>query len=232
MINIQFPRIGLILLTITICVSSAFSWDEVGHKLTTYIAWQQMQPDVREKVFKILLKAPEDSDLSVPYDFFNSRSERIKRLELFMYASIWADVIRDRKFPVRNKTYSRFNWHFSDIFWSQKDGKAASLQNFDGSGGVAIPKLYDFEKTMRDPISTDAEKAVAIAWFLHVGGDIHNPLHNASRVTKNEPKGDQGGNLVTIRKGNSQGLRRLNLHGYWDSIIGNYIQRKKRSMGH
>ena len=24
-----------------------FAWDEVGHKITAYIAWKQMTPDVR-----------------------------------------------------------------------------------------------------------------------------------------------------------------------------------------
>ena len=191
-------KICIAALTTVFCFGYAVAWDEVGHKLTAHIAWQHMSPEVREQAFKILLKAPEDSDLSVPYDFYNSRSEAVKKLELFMYASIWADVIKDRKFEVRNKTYSRFNWHFSDIFWKQEDGKAVVLKDFNGDGGLAISKLYDFEIALRNPEATAAEKAIALAWFLHVGGDVHNPLHNASRVTEVEPKGDQGGNLVKL----------------------------------
>ncbi len=204
----------------------ASAWDEVGHKLTAYIAWQQMKPETREKAFSLLIKAPENSDLSVPYDFYNSRSEAVKKLELFIYASIWPDVIKDAKFPVRNKIYSQYNWHFSDIFWKQVNSEAVVLKDFQGDGGLAIPKLYDFEKTLRDSTTPDSEKAIALAWFLHVGGDIHNPLHNASRVTETEPKGDQGGNLVTLREGNKNGVGRINLHGYWDRIIGDYIPRK------
>ena len=117
-------RVILILLAVCFCSTYAAAWDEVGHKLTAYIAWQHMRPEVRETVFRLLLNAPENSDLSVPYDFYNSRSERIKQLELFMYASIWPDVIKNQKFEIRNKTYNRFNWHFSDIFWKQENGRA------------------------------------------------------------------------------------------------------------
>ncbi len=34
------------------------AWDDVGHKITAYIAWQRMTPDVREKVIKIFARHP------------------------------------------------------------------------------------------------------------------------------------------------------------------------------
>ncbi|NNE65386.1 MAG: hypothetical protein HKN33_02375 [Pyrinomonadaceae bacterium] len=202
-----------------------FAWDQVGHKITAIIAWEQMRPDVRDKVFKILLDAPEDSHLSVPYDAFTSRSDEIKRLELFMFASIWPDFVRNRSFENRHKLYNQGNWHYAAIFWEQKSDGARILEEFRGSGGIAVPKLTDFEKTMRDPSYKDEEKALAIAWYLHVAGDLHNPLHNASRVTEKEPEGDQGGNLFVLvpRTETSFGV---NLHSYWDSIIGRVKPRK------
>ena len=223
-------KFGFKFLVLSICLlitaNTAFAWDAVGHKLTTYIAWERMTPEVREKVIKILLDAPEDSDLSVGYDAFNSRSSAIKKRELFMYASIWSDVIRNRKFDVRYKNYHQGNWHYADIFWKQVNGKAVVLVDFPEDSGKAITKLYDFEKILRDSSYKNEEKAIALAWFLHVGGDIHNPVHNASRVTKNSPKGDQGGNRFILRK-RSDNQRRLNLHSYWDQIIGKVKPRKK-----
>ncbi len=216
-------------LILSICVmftaNSAFGWDAVGHKLTAYVAWERMTPDVREKVIKILLDAPEDSDLNVHYDAYNSRSEAIKRLELFMYAAIWSDVIRNRSFDVRYKNYHQGDWHYADIFWKQENGKATILIDFPEESGKAVPKLADFEKILKDSTFKTEEKAIALAWFLHVGGDIHNPVHNASRVTELDPKGDQGGNRFVLQ--NSDDVqRRINLHGYWDSIIGNVKTRK------
>ncbi|MEZ5347189.1 MAG: S1/P1 nuclease [Pyrinomonadaceae bacterium] len=205
---------------------SAFGWDEVGHKLSAYIAWDHMTPAARKAVSEILLSAPEDSHLSVMFDSFNSRSREIKERELFMFASIWGDVIRNRQFEVRHKKYNQPSWHYSDIFWKQGNGKAVELPDFKGAGGQAVPQLYEVEKTLRNPDASKAEKAIALAWFLHIGGDLHNPLHNASRVTDTEPEGDQGGNLVVLREQSPEGGFRVNLHSFWDSIISNYVPRK------
>jgi hypothetical protein len=71
---------------------------------------------------------------------------------------------------------------------------------------------------MRDPNAKDADKAVAIAWFLHLSGDIHQPLHNSARVTDKEPKGDQGGNLFLLTPESTPRDKQLNLHTYWDGI--------------
>lgn len=221
----KFSKILTTSLIVLVFSVSAFGWDDVGHKLSAYIAWDQMTPEARKKVSDILLNAPEDSHLSVMYDLFNSRSREVKERELFMFASIWSDVIRNRQFEIRHNKYNQPTWHYSDIFWKQENGKAVVLSDFVGSGGMAIPQLYEAEKTLTDKDTTKAEKAVALAWFLHIGGDIHNPLHNASRVTDSEPEGDQGGNLVTLREQTPEGGYRVNLHSYWDSSISNYIPR-------
>ena len=206
-------------------VQKSFSWDAVGHQVSAYIAWQHMKPEVRERVFLTIMEAPEDSDLSKIYDRFNSRSDSTKRLEQFMFASFWSDVVRNRNFEVRHKKYNQGPWHYSDIFWKQENGKAVVLKDFKGSGGVAIPKLEDFDRIMSGSSYPDNEKALAIAWFLHVGGDIHNPVHNASRVTEMEPEGDQGGNRFVLVPRTETNFG-LNLHSYWDSIVRRVHPRK------
>jgi hypothetical protein len=197
-------------------VSTVAAWDDTGHKVTAYIAWQQMTLEVRAKAIKILLAAPEDSHLSVYYSA-GSRSVSAKELELFMIASTWSDIVRSRSFEVRYNKYNQGPWHYADIFWKQTNGKAEIVEN--RSEGLAIVKLYDFEKKLKDDSVSDSEKAINLAWFLHVGGDVHNPLHNASRITEVEPKGDQGGNLFLLSPAEAQGSDRVNLHSYWDSIL-------------
>ncbi|HXH69308.1 MAG TPA: S1/P1 nuclease [Pyrinomonadaceae bacterium] len=206
----------------SVFVSSVSAWDDTGHKVTAYIAWQQMTPEVRAKAVNLLLSAPEDSHLSVYYAA-GSRSASAKELELFMIASTWADIIRNRDFKVRFEKYNQGPWHYADIFWKQTNGKAEIMEN--RSEGQAIAKLYDFEKNLKDNSVSDAEKAINLAWFLHVGGDVHNPLHNASRITETEPKGDQGGNLFLLSPPDAK-ENRVNLHSYWDSILGRNILRE------
>jgi hypothetical protein len=214
----------VVLLMLLISALSVSAWDDAGHKISAYIAWQRMSPEVREKAVKILLSAPEDSDLSVFY-LQDSRSEATKKRELFMIAATWADIVRDRKFDVRYKTYHKGNWHYSDTFWSNNNGKFELLTGFE-EGGMATEKLYEFDKVMRDSTVADADKAIALAWILHLGGDIHQPLHTSARVTDLEPKGDQGGNLFSLTPEGTVREKSENLHWYWDSITGRNIPRK------
>ena len=98
----------LFLATLTACtVNSTFAWDEVGHKITAYIAWQQMTPAVRDAVIKMLTSAPEDSQLATFYMRHTdlARKRRGKR-EFFMLAATWPDIIRDRNFETRYKKYA------------------------------------------------------------------------------------------------------------------------------
>lgn len=220
----KITGIFIVLLSISAFAVESVAWDDTGHKVSAYIAWQQMTPEARESAFKILMKAPEDSHLSVFYNSYGSRSEAVKRLELFMIAASWSDIVRNRDFKVRFENYHKGDWHYSDIFWKQTEGKAEILKDFPEESGKAIPKLYEMEKTLKDESVPDAEKAIALAWFLHIGGDIHNPLHNASRVTELEPKGDQGGNLFFLTPRDAP--RRINLHSFWDSLISANMPRE------
>jgi hypothetical protein len=216
---------GFFICFITTFSQNIFAWDDVGHKLTTYIAWQRMSPQVREKVSKLLRSAPEDSDLSMLYPQ-DSRSETAKQLEHFMLAATWADIVRERSFPVRNKKYHQGNWHYYDDFWTMENGVVKILQKPEEDGGQAVPKLFEMEKTMRDSSASDADKSIALAWFLHLGGDIHQPLHCSARVTAEEPKGDQGGNLFLLTPKDTPRNQQQNLHSFWDSIVKRSIERK------
>ncbi|MEO6587977.1 MAG: S1/P1 nuclease [Pyrinomonadaceae bacterium] len=203
---------------------TAKAWDDAGHKTIAYIAWNQMSPEVRERAFKILMSAPEDSDLSVFY-LQDSRSADVKKRELFMIAATWADIIRDRKFKERYEKYHHSNWHYADTFWTVEKGQVKILPNPSGDdeGGKAVEKLIEFDKELKDAAVSDEEKAIALAWILHLGGDIHQPLHTSARVTELEPKGDQGGNLFLLTPKDEKPSE--NLHWFWDSILGRVFAR-------
>ena len=207
----------------TVLFSNTFTvsaWDDVGHKITGYIAWQRMSPAARENVIKILRKAPEDSHLSAFFMGFGPKSIEEKRLEYFMFVPTWADTVRDVAFPVRLDKYNESDWHYTSDFWRQTGGKA-EMDTAKTPDGKAIVKLAEFDKVMRDAVVSDADKAIAIAWFLHLGGDIHQPLHTSSRITDREPDGDRGGNSFLL---SPEGTKpEVRLHGYWDSIVGRNI---------
>jgi hypothetical protein len=217
----KFFGVALCLLVLSL---PAFGWNDVGHKISAFVAWQRMSPAARERVAAILAKAPEDSGLAALYPQ-DSRSAAAKQREFFMNAAYWADIVRDRNFPLRNK-YHRGNWHYSDIFWKLENGKVTILPNPNEDGGKAIEQLAESERTLRDANASDAEKAIALAWFLHLAGDIHQPAHTSARVTDLEPKGDQGANLVLLSPNDAPRESQMNLHWYWDSIISRAYERK------
>ena len=200
------------------------AWDDAGHKAIAYIAWEQMTPATREKVFDILMNAPEDSDLSVFY-LQDSRSEAVKRREFFMIAATWADIIRDKKFKNRFDKYHHSNWHYSDTFWTMNNGTIKLLPKPDGDGGLAMEKIAEFVQLLKNGTAPDTDQSIAIAWIEHLVGDIHQPLHNSARVTELEPKGDQGGNTFLLTPKDTPREKSENLHWFWDSILNRNIPR-------
>ena len=213
------------ILLIMAAVTPALSWHDEGHKLTGYIAWQRMTPQTRDAVVRILRAAPEDSQIATFYQVYGIESEDFRRMKFFTILPTWADMVRERSFPVRYRKYHHSNWHYDDTFWRMVNGKV-ELVNVGDEGGLALQQLAAADKTMRDPKASDADKAIAIVWFLHLAGDIHQPLHNSARVTDTEPKGDQGGNLFFLEPEKPQGQSRLNLHSFWDGIFARAVPLK------
>jgi hypothetical protein len=212
-------------LLLAICVP-VFAWHDEGHKLTGYIAWQRMTPQARENVIRILRAAPEDTQIAAFYSVYGIQPEDVRKMEFFEIIPTWADMVRERSFPVRNRKYHHSNWHYDDTFWREVNGRI-ELVNATEDGGQAVTQLSAADRIMRDPKESVADKAVAIAWFLHLTGDIHQPLHNSARVTDLEPKGDQGGNLFYLEPDRGRGVTRLNLHSFWDGIPARAVPLKK-----
>lgn len=221
----NFSRVVCFCLVSLVLAIPAFGWDETGHKITAFIAWQRMTPDTREKVIKILLSAPEDSQIGTFYLPYGSRSTEARKREYFMLMATWPDIVRDKLFNTRYTKYNHGNWHYADTFWQWKDGKAVFIETTEDSG-LAAQKLVEFAQLIRSP-ATDAEKAVAIAWLEHIIGDLHQPLHASAKVTDSNPKGDQGGNLFLLTPKGTPRDKQQNLHSFWDGIIGRYSPNAK-----
>src|SRR6185503_6641561 len=137
--------------------------------------------------------------------------------EFFMIAATWADIIRDRNFDNRYKKCHHSNWHYSDTFWTEKDGRVEILKAPE-EGGLALEKIIEFMK-LESSDARDSEKALGIAWLEHLIGDLHQPLHASARVTATEPKGDQGANLFLLTPVGTPRDKQENLHWFWDSIV-------------
>ncbi len=206
----------------------SYGWDETGHKITAYIAWQRMTPDVREKVIKILRSAPEDSQLATFYLSYGSRTREARAREFFMIAATWPDIIKDNDFQTRFNKYAKNNsdWHYVNNFWTFKDGKAVPVEDMQPVGRI-LKKLGDFNQLIRSNAS-DSEKAIAIAWLEHLIGDVHQPLHASARVNEYDPKGDRGGNAFLLTPKGTKRNEQDNLHSFWDGVVVRYMPNRDK----
>jgi hypothetical protein len=222
--------ISLALLT----ASPLSAWNDTGHKLVGAIAWDHMTPVARQRTIALLQAAPADACL---LDRFpdDSRPLPVREREFFMIATTWADIVRpDREHPRPCDRFHRASWHFINYFWSGTSGASGADRPVDRPGSTVptdnvverLTSLRPIAACLAPPCSSSGERAVALAWILHLVGDLQEPLHTSSRVTTapGEQNGDQGGNLFKL--GPPDPLRAPpSLHGYWDGIIDRALPR-------
>ncbi|HEU4558748.1 MAG TPA: S1/P1 nuclease [Longimicrobium sp.] len=187
----------------------AYAWDEFGHRVIARIAWQEMTPQARARAIQVLQGA--SADMRLAQGFSGPLSPQ-RQIELFLNGSTWPDDVRPpdsrgARFHVRDR-------HFVNLFWRQNSdfGPVVPLS--------VAPKgdlLNHLPRLLNDSLrsSNRARAARALAWVLHLVGDIHQPLHNSARVTPLDrlPDGDRGGNSFRLQGSLD------NLHSFWDNVV-------------
>jgi ketosteroid isomerase-like protein len=193
----------------------ARAWDDVGHRVVAAIAWENLSPEGRERAVKLLLAAPADADLAslLPQD---GRPPAERQRELFLKAATWPDIVRDQKPPhaERFAKYHHGPWHYIAWYWEPAAGAPRDRPDLPPDRENVVERLEIFDTSLADASRPAADRGVELAWVLHLIGDIHQPLHAASRVTATEPHGDHGGNDFKLKADGSQ-----TLHWFWDSIL-------------
>lgn len=210
--------------------SSTHAWDNYGHMAVAYIAYQKLTPQKKARVKELLLLNPKYDEWMgwVPAN----ASAADKDMMVFMLAATWADEIKGRDSgyaqdgsaggnrpeespnPAANMGYDdklmHKYWHFVDVPFSR-----------DGTGLPAIPtpnaeeRIALFREVLGSK-SADGVKSYDLVWLLHLVGDIHQPLHCTTRVSKAEPDGDNGGNKERLECAGCAPV----LHAFWDNLLG------------
>ena len=173
--------------TLLLLPVSANAWNAAGHKLIAQIAYDQLSQREKEKI-EPLLRALDDD-----YPKVN-----------FVYSAVWADWIKYHDEAQYN------HWHYIDLPFSQ-DGSPlpeVSDENIAWAINQTLATLENNDADLR-------EKGRALRFLIHFIGDIHQPLHCATRVTHRFPEGDNGGNMFRIVSKNGRSL-----HTLWDGGVG------------
>lgn len=127
----------------------------------------------------------------------------------FALTTGWADLIRNA-----DPAHHRDRWHY--INWPfQPEGEPGIVPKPPQSENI-LSALAHNERAFRSSAAPE-QRAVALAWLLHLIGDLHQPLHTAQLFTREYPEGDRGGNEICIRVAPER--ETLNLHMLWDGSI-------------
>jgi len=208
----------------------ALAWNDRGHMSVAYVAYMKLTPATRDRVNALLKLNPQYAGWSATVDKqVPTASPADRDMMIFMIAATWADAIkRDLSYtkdgsdggnrpdgspdPGKNTGYDDLlmhkYWHFIDTPFST-----------DGTPLPAIPTPNAQERialfrTVLASASPDALKSYDLTWLLHIVGDVHQPLHAATRVSSVDPQGDAGGNLVKLD------CAKCELHAFWDNLLG------------
>lgn len=126
-------------------------------------------------------------------------------------SAVWLDNIRAR-------THAYDAMHYIDIPFSTDHSSLPDLQRINAVWAVNKAKLV-----LLNPKIDARSKGTALRILIHVVGDIHQPLHAATRISLQYPEGDRGGNLVKLYRNPVA----RNLHSYWDKGAGQLIGKRR-----
>lgn len=169
---------------------TTYSWNAIGHMVVANIAYQHLQPNVREKIDNLV------SYLHKEYPDTGS----------FLQISYWLDEIRGQHID----TYT--HWHYIDMPFSTDGTRVNHAIDTDN----AVWAVNHIETVVKNDQANAYERARFLAFLVHIVGDLHQPLHTVSNLTTTHPNGDKGGNLYFVHYNNE----RINLHKIWDSGLG------------
>jgi hypothetical protein len=196
-----FTSGAFLALTAVIFPMPVSAWDAGGHELVATIAYTHLNPKAQKAVNDL---AREMQNPDQAYDAIT--------------LACWMDDLRkDPAMPYHGMFLS---WHYIDIGIEPGDPQPSFEPGDDNEvhGNVvqALKRAVVVLKGGTDPyIKT---KAIACAMVMHLVGDIHQPLHCATKyfISGHHLRQDSGGNKEDVLNGPA-GDARFNLHAFWDS---------------
>ena len=193
--------LGLALLCLSL---PAAAWDNRGHRATAELAYDRLQaadPAAVTAIVAIMAQHPDRArfDRNLAGLTGEARTRR-----MFGLMARWPDDIRDT-------AWDRPEWHYALKVahgWTWLDWYTAGDAEEQWAANLA---------TARAAGARAADRAVALCWMLHIGGDMHQPLHRGHRLDWEWLKSDRVGTIAFVRRG--PGQPPMELHELWDKAF-------------
>ena len=180
--------------------ATSFAWGEEGHRVVAYIAYGRLNARAKAMANKLL-------QIPLPPLEISQHSTD------FVAASTWADEIRN------DSAYKQTApWHYIDYPFGLTPETILPV-DLPEKGNI-VTALKRESAILRNPTAKQTARAVALRFIIHFVGDVHQPLHCATRVSPLSPHGDRGGNDYRIRP--AEANENESLHAYWDAGLGEF----------
>lgn len=213
------------LASLVLGVAPCYAWNATGHKATAKIAFEQLLPEQQEAIGRIIRSHPRLAQDFLPA-MPDSVEESDQTLWLFEQAAVWPDILRGLN-DEEQARYGRSGWHYINlpVYLAAEDearlqGKLEHNMALEFSPPLrqnlnGVQALKGNLQVWNDVEASDAEKAIALCWILHLVGDLHQPLHTVALFSSAYfPHGDRGGNSIVI----ADDPEPTNLHSVWDRM--------------
>ncbi|MBL8270497.1 S1/P1 nuclease [Steroidobacter sp.] len=201
--------IAVALIALALPCSAAHAWSRPGHMVSAAIAYDELSAQERKTIDKIVALAEKHPDRGT-FEVAAGRAtgeERSRRI--FLELARWPD-------DIRGGVHDHPTWHYSSRPIVDASSSPAKLPD-DVPQGSALEAFALNLSVAADARASAGERAVALCWVFHLVGDMHQPLHSVSQVSKRFPEGDRGGSLQFVRDPHNN--EPVTLHWYWDDSV-------------
>lgn len=202
-------------LLVLTCAGQAAAWNSTGHMAVALLAWRQLDASQRQATCQLLRAHPHYKRYLA-----EKRPEGVSEDEwAFLRAATWPDWVRET--PEHHerdlKQFHHAEWHYINLPYLAAGGGEGRAGDIEPGPNVVSALDEAFESLVARR-ATAAEQAIQLCWVLHLAGDIHQPLHCATLISRQypAPHGDDGGNRLAI----TPHKRPESLHSYWDGLLG------------
>lgn len=177
----------LLAFALLLAPAPALAWWEYGHETVARIAWIEASPGARAAMRRLL-------ERSAALDTPTCPARTIEQ------ASVWPDCIK----ALGDRFSYAAPWHYQNVHICEPFDPQAACRD----GNCVSAQIERHARLLADRTLPARERLQALAFLVHLVGDLHQPLHAGDR-------GDLGGNRLRV----SYGLIPTNLHAAWDGYV-------------
>ena len=198
-------RVLILAFAVLVPQTQALAWHDTGHMVIGQITYNRLTPAARARVDKLLIAPPDRRG----FVFFCDKTYDPITI------AVWMDDIR------ADSLHADFApWHYIN-YKPVFDGIPA--RNIEPAKENVLARIEWSIETLKkgkeqDTFAANKQNAEVLGYLYHLAGDVHQPLHAATRYSQKNPDGDSGGNGFRVTM--PEEMRINNLHAFWDAAGG------------